>query len=81
MTGNVVIELDGKTYRVEFSVVRAARSARENGQPMWPDEPDHIDDLQVWGLREAREVVEVPVEDEKTVNRIYEFITREYLEG
>ena len=71
MTGdNIMVELDGKTYRVRYSV---QKGSKEGG--LSPDIPDYIDHMQVW------RVEEVPVDDEETVNRICDYITENYLRG
>jgi hypothetical protein len=69
MNGSTVIEIDGREYHVRYSICRGSRAARENGQPIIPDEPDHIDDLEVYALKRIR------VKNEKIINRIYEILS------
>jgi hypothetical protein len=48
MNGSTTITIDGREYQVKYSVCRGSKAARENGQPISPDEPDHIDDMEVY---------------------------------
>ena len=41
------VELNGKKYRCFYSISKGEKAPRENGQPLWPDTPEHIDDLKV----------------------------------
>jgi hypothetical protein len=63
------MEIDGREYHVKYSVCRGSRAARENGQPISPDEPDYIDDLEVYVMEKIR------VKNEKIINRIYEILS------
>ena len=67
MNGELIV--DGRKYQVEFSICRGSKAARENGQPLWPDEPDYIDDLSV-RQQTPRGIVEVT--SERKVNRVYD---------
>ena len=69
MNGSTVMEIDGREYHVKYSVCRGSRAARENGQPISPDEPDYIDDLEVYVMEKIR------VKNEKIINRIYEILS------
>ena len=40
------VELNGKKYRCFYSISKGEKAPRENGQPLWPDIPEHIDYLQ-----------------------------------
>ena len=48
MTGQTEINIDGRTYQVEYSVCQREIAPRENGQGLWPNVPGYIDDLTVW---------------------------------
>ena len=71
MNGSRTIEIDGREYQVKYSVCRGSRAARETGQPISPDEPDHIDDLEVYALKKIR------VTNQKIINKAYEQLTKE----
>ena len=71
MNGSRTIEIDGREYEVKYSVCRGSRAARENGQPLWPDEPDHIDDLEVYFLEKVR------VKNQRILNKIYDKLSEE----
>jgi len=71
MNGSTIVEIDGREYQVKYSVCRGSKAARENGQPISPDEPPHIDDLEVYVMEK------VMVGDEKIINQIYEILSGE----
>jgi hypothetical protein len=71
MNGSTVIRIDGREYHVRYSICRGSRAARENGQPISPDEPDHVDDLEVYALKKIR------VTNQKIINKAYENLSEE----
>ena len=71
MNGSTVIEIDGREYQVRYSICRGSRAARENGQPISPDEPDHVDDLEVYALKKIR------VTNQNIINKAYEILSEE----
>jgi len=71
VNGSTVITIDDIDYYVRYSVCRGSRAARENGQPISPDEPPHIDDMEVYVMEK------VMVGDEKIINKIYEILSEE----
>jgi hypothetical protein len=36
------IEINGRTYDCFVEIEKGERAAREWGQPLWPDTPDHV---------------------------------------
>jgi hypothetical protein len=37
-----IIEINGRKYECIVEVEKGERAARENGQKLWPDTPDHV---------------------------------------
>ena len=63
------IEINGREYECIFHVQKGERAAKENGQPLWPDTPDHIDDLEAIAYTPKGTC---RVTSARTLNRIHE---------
>jgi hypothetical protein len=71
MNGSTVITIDDIDYHVKYSICRGSRAARENGQPISPDEPPHIDDMEVYFFEKIR------VTNQKIIDKAYEILSEE----
>lgn len=70
-----IIELDnGRRYECIFSIAKGEKAARENGLPLWPDEPTYIDDLECTTRTPKGRV---KVTSERIVNRCYDKLSKE----
>jgi hypothetical protein len=67
----LILEVNGQRYECEVEIEKGERAAREWGQPLWPDTPDHVVGIEAIAYTPKGTC---RVTNERIINKLYERI-------